>query len=69
MRCSSLDSCNLLLGRPQLFDNHVIHDGRANTYEFKYMSRNLTLTQLPPAKLLKSEPGKGSEKSLFISET
>jgi len=32
------------------------------------MGCNLTLTSLPPPKLLKSKLGKGSEKSLFISE-
>jgi len=59
----------LLLGRPRLFDNYMIHDGHANTYAFKYMGCNLTLTPLPPPKLLEFKPGKGSEKSLFLSET
>jgi len=47
----------------------VIHDGHANTYAFKYMGRNLTLTPVPPPKLLISKSGKGSETSLFVSET
>ena len=63
-----MDACHLLLGRPWLFDNHVIHDGHANTCAFKYMGRNLTLTLLPPHKLLKSKSGTRSEKSLFMSE-
>ena len=64
-----MDACHLLRGRPWLFDNHLIHDGHANTYVFKYIGGNLTLTSLPPPELLKSKPGKGSQKSLFISET
>jgi len=32
----SMDACHLLLGRPWLFDNHVTHDGHANTYAFKH---------------------------------
>jgi len=58
-----MNAYHLLLGRLWLFDKHVIHDGHANTYAFKYMGRNLTLTPLPPPKLLKSKLGKGSEKS------
>ena len=64
-----MDACHLLLGRPWLFDNHVIHDGHANTYAFKYMGYNLNLRPLPPPKLRKYKPRKGSEKSLFMSET
>jgi len=46
----------------------VIHDGHAHTYTFKYIGRNLTLTQ-PPSPKLKSKLGKGSEKSLFMTQT
>jgi len=63
-----IDACHLLLGRPWLFGNHVIYDGHASTYAFKYMGRNLTLTPPPLPKLLKSKLGKGSAKSLFMSE-
>ena len=42
-----MDVCLLLLGRPWLFDNHVIHDGLANTYTFNYKGCNLTLTLQP----------------------
>ena len=62
-------ACYLLLGRSWLFDNHVIHDGHTNTYAFKHKGRNLTLTPLPPPKPLKRKLGKGSKKSLFMSET
>jgi len=64
-----MDACLLFLGRPWLFGNHLIHDGHDNTYTFKYMGRNLTLTSLRPLKLLKSKSEKGSEKSFFMSET
>jgi len=57
MLCDVLprDARHMLLGRPWLFGNHVIHNGHANTYAFKYMSRNRSLTLLPPPKLLKSK--------------
>ena len=55
--------------KPWLFGNDVINDGHVNTYVFKYMGRDCTLTLLPPHKLLKSKLGKGSEKGLFVSET
>jgi len=64
-----MDACHLLLGKPWLFDNHVIHYGHANTYAFKYIGHNLTLTPLPTTKLLKYKLGKRNEKSLFMSET
>ena len=31
-----MNACHLLLGRPWLFDNHVIYDGYANTYSLKH---------------------------------
>ena len=64
-----MDACFLLLGRSWLFDNYVIHDGHANTYEFKHKGRSLILTPLPPHKPLKFKLQKGSEKSLYISGT
>jgi len=39
-----MDACQILLGRPWLFDNHVIYDGHANTYALKFKGCNLTLT-------------------------
>ena len=58
-----MDACHFLLGRPWSFDNHVIHDGHANTYAFKYIGRNLTLTPLPPPKLLKLIQGRVMRKA------
>ena len=65
----SMDACHILLGRAWLFDNHMIHDGHANTYTLKFMGHSLTLALLLPPKPLKIKPGKGSEKSLYMSET
>ena len=64
-----INARHLLLSRPRLFKNHMIHDGHANTYAFKLKGCNLTLTPLPPPKPLKSKLGKGSEQNLFMSET
>ena len=63
-----MDACHILLGQAWVYDNHVMHDGHANTYALKFKGRNLTLTHLPPPKPLKIKPGKGGEKSLFMSE-
>ena len=64
-----MDVCHLLLSRPWLFDNHVIHGEHANTYAFKHKGRSFSFTPLAPPKSLKSKPRKGSEKILFMSET
>jgi hypothetical protein len=29
-----MDACNVLLGKPWMFDRKVFHDGRENSYEF-----------------------------------
>jgi len=39
-----MDACHILFRRPWLFDNHVMHDGNANTYALKFKGCNLTLT-------------------------
>ena len=31
-----MDACHIFLGRPWLFDNHVMDDGHANTYAIKF---------------------------------
>jgi len=64
-----MDVCHILLDKPWLFDNHVIHDGHANTYALKFKGRSLTLAPLPPPKPLKIKQRKGSEKNLYMSET
>jgi len=64
-----LDAYHISLGKPLLFDNHVMDDGHANTYALKFKGCSLTLAYLPPPKPLKIKPGKGSEKSLYMSNT
>jgi len=46
-----------------------MYDRHANTYALKFKGCSLTLTPLPPPKNLKIKSGKGSDKSLYISET
>ena len=41
-----MDACHLLLGRPWLYDNHVIYDGYTNTYSLKHNEKSLTLAPL-----------------------
>jgi len=71
VRCDVLpmDPCHVLLGRPWLFNNHVMHYGHANTYALKFKGCGLTLAPLPPPKPVKIKPGKGSEESLYMSKT
>jgi len=45
-----MDACHLLLGKPWLFDNHVIYDRYANTYSLIHTACKLTLAPLPPPK-------------------
>ena len=63
-----MDACHILLSQPWLYENHMIHDGHANTYALKFKGHSLTLTPLSPPEPLKLKPGKGSEKSPFMSE-
>ena len=63
-----IDGCHLLLGRPWLFDNHVIYDGHANTYSLKHNGCSLTLTPLPPPKPPIIKLNKGREKNLHKSK-
>jgi len=39
-----MDTCHILLGRPWLFDNHVMHVGHANTRALNFRGCKLTLT-------------------------
>ena len=60
-----MNACHLLLSTPWSYGNHVIHDGHANTYAFKYMGHNLILTPLSLLMLFKSNSRKESEESLL----
>ncbi|PKU66458.1 RNA-directed DNA polymerase [Dendrobium catenatum] len=41
-----MDACHILLGRPWKYDKETTHDGRANTYSFKYQGKQIVLTPL-----------------------
>ncbi|XP_074298993.1 uncharacterized protein LOC141629988 [Silene latifolia] len=43
-----MDACHLLLGRPWEFDRDSIHHGKENTYSFKFASKRVILSPLPP---------------------
>ena len=43
-----VDACHVLLGRPWLFDRHVMYDGHLNTYTFTNDHKKITLTPLKP---------------------
>ena len=43
-----MDACNLLLGRPWQYDREVVHDGRKNTYTFKFNKKTITLAPISP---------------------
>ena len=64
-----MDAYHLLLGRPWLYDNHVIYNGYANTYSLKHNEKNITLAPLPPPEPHKAKSGKESEKIPRKSET
>jgi hypothetical protein len=40
--------CHLLLGRPWLFDHHVQHNGRANTYHLEFKGKKINLHPMSP---------------------
>ncbi|XP_074318295.1 uncharacterized protein LOC141655095 [Silene latifolia] len=43
-----MDAYHLLLGRPWEFDQDSIHHGKENTYSFKFASKRVILSPLPP---------------------
>jgi hypothetical protein len=40
--------CHLLLGRPWQYDRDVHHNGKANTYEFKWQSKDVVVRPMSP---------------------
>ena len=40
--------CHLLLGRPWLYDHHVQHNGRANTYHLEFEGKKINLQPMSP---------------------
>src|SRR5688572_8068562 len=55
-----MDTCHALLGRPWLYDRHVIHDGRANTYTLIINQKRISLAPLDP-------PSRQKEKRHIVS--
>jgi len=49
------DACHLLLGRPWLFDQKVMYDGRLNTYTFHKDGKKITLAPISHSQLHKSK--------------
>jgi len=48
-----MDACHILLRRPWLFDQRVMHDGYLNTYTFSKDGKKITLAPLSPSQLHK----------------
>jgi len=59
-----MDVAHILLGRPWLYDRNVSYNGRENTYNFRYIKKNITLNPCPPRELLSSP---GPKPSLTLS--
>ena len=51
-----MNVAHILLGRPWLYDRNVSHNGRENTYTFRYMNKNITLNPCQHREFL-SSPG------------
>jgi len=58
-----MDIAHLLLGRPWLYDQNIVHHCRENTSTFRFQNKNITLTPYQPKELLPSP----RPKSLIIS--
>ena len=44
--------CHLLLGRPWLYDRHVQHNGRANTYHLEFKGKKINLQPMSPQQII-----------------
>ena len=44
--------CHLLLGRPWLYDRHVQHNGRANTYHLEFKGKKINLQPMSPQQIV-----------------
>jgi hypothetical protein len=43
-----MTGCHLLLGHPLLYDRHVQHNGRANTYHLEFKAKKINLHPMSP---------------------
>ena len=50
-----LQVCQLLLGKPWISENNVVHNTIANKYSFKYHGRKITLIPMNAAKILEAD--------------
>ena len=44
--------CHMLLGRPWQYDKGAIHDGRSNTYSFKWQEKSYVLCPMTPSQII-----------------
>ncbi|GJU23734.1 putative nucleotidyltransferase, ribonuclease H [Tanacetum coccineum] len=52
-----MDACHLLLGRPWEYDRNTTHNGRANTYSFRFDGVKITLMLNKPKELVNKPTG------------
>jgi len=67
-----MDACHILLGRPWLYDQKVMHDCYLNTYTLQKKGRKITLAPLAPHQISKpktKEPHKDGEVFLSFLES
>jgi len=50
-----LQVCQLLLGKPWISENNVVHDTIANKYSFKYHDRKITLIPMSATEILEAD--------------
>jgi len=60
-----MGACHVLLGRPQLLDRRVMHDGRMNTYTFTKDHKKITLTPLKSSS--PSKPKENPQMDVFLT--
>ena len=66
----TVDVCQIILGRPWLYDNDVVIHGRSNMCRFEYEGEKIKLTPYRPiAKKPKPNPPKKSKEVSLISAT
>jgi len=58
-----MDACHILLGRPWLFESHVMHDGHGTPMPLNLKRLSITLSPLPLPKLSKLNQGKEVRKA------
>ena len=50
-----LQACQLLLGKPQISKNNIVHNSIANKYYFKYNGRKITLIPMNATEILQDD--------------